>query len=268
MPFAHTTLTHGPSDVEYLVRGSGPGVVLVHGTFADAEGNWADLIDALADRYTVLAPNYAGSGATTAPTEVSVTDLAQQVLAAADHAGLETFHLAGHSLGAVTAAALAGLHPERVNSLVLHAPWAVTRPRGATMFSLWLDLLRTDRPALARLLPLTAMRPETMAQWTPAEMAATVAAFEGMIAERHAVQVTADRDADIRELLPRITAPTRVLVSAHDQMIPPAGQREVAAAVRGAETVEFEAGHALPLEDANGFSKAITEFFDQIGHTA
>ncbi|MEC3913444.1 alpha/beta fold hydrolase [Nocardia sp. CDC160] len=263
MPFAPVTLTNGPSTVEYLVTGSGPGVVLVHGTFANAEANWAELMAELGERYTVVAPNYAGSGATAAPDTVTVDDLAAQVLAAADHAGLTSFHLAGHSLGAVAAAALAARHPERVNSLVLHAPWAATGIRAAAQFELWQHLLRTDPAALARLLPLTVLKPETVASWSAADFEDTVAAFAGLLAPSHAVQVAADRDADIRDLLPRITSATLVLASAQDQIVPIAEQREVAHAIPAAEYLEFDAGHALPLEDGPAFAKAITEFFDR-----
>ncbi|GAB0105597.1 3-oxoadipate enol-lactonase [Nocardia sp. JMUB6875] len=263
MPFAPVTLSNGPSSVEYLVAGTGPGVVLVHGTFAHAEANWAESIALLSDRYTVVAPNLAGSGATTGPDEVSVEDLADQVLAAADHAGLTTFHLAGHSLGAVAAAALAARHPDRVNALVLHAPWAATGTRAAAQFDLWQHLLRTDQDALARLLPLTVLKPETLALWGADEFEQTVAAFAGLIRPAHAVQVAADRSADIRDLLPRIGSATLVLASAQDQIVPIAEQREVAHAIPAAECLEFDAGHALPLEDGPGFAKAITEFFDR-----
>ncbi|MGW4243513.1 alpha/beta fold hydrolase [Nocardia sp. NPDC004722] len=263
MPFAPVALSTGPSNVEYLVAGTGPGVVLVHGTFAHAEANWTESIAELSDRFTVVAPNYAGSGATTAPDTVTVDDLAAQVLAAADHAGLTTFRLAGHSLGAVTAATLAARHPDRVESLVLHAPWAVTGTRGKAVFDLWQHLLRTDIAALARLLPLTVLRPETLAGWSTEVFEQTVAAFTDLLDPRKAVQIAADRSADIRDLLPRITARTLVLGSAYDQVVPIAEQREVADAIPAAEYLEFEAGHALPLEDGAGFVKAIAAFFDR-----
>ncbi|GAB2559765.1 alpha/beta fold hydrolase [Nocardia heshunensis] len=263
MPFAPVALSHGPSTVEYLVTGTGPGVVLVHGTFAHAEANWAESIAELSDRYTVVAPNYAGSGATTAPDVVTVDDLAAQVLAAADHAGLTAFRLAGHSLGAVTAAALAARHPDRVESLVLHAPWSVTGTRAAAVFDLWQHLLRNDPAALARLLPLTVLRPETLAAWSAEDFEQTVAAFTDLLDPGKAVQIAADRSADIRDLLPRIAARTLVLGSAYDQVVPIAEQREVADAVPAAEYLEFEAGHALPLEDGPGFTKAIAAFFDR-----
>lgn len=269
MPFAPVTLSNGESTVEYLVTGSGPALVLVHGTFATNEVNYEALIGALADRYTVVAPNYAGSGATTNPDRVSVDDLADQIVAAADHAGVGTFGLAGHSLGAVTAANVAARYPDRVDSLVLHAPWAVTDNRGRAQFDLWNDLLHSDRRSLAQLLTLTAFRPEVTSAWTTDEYQATVDFFESVLDPRKSVQVEADRAVDIRDLLPRITAPTLVLASTQDQIVPIADQREVAKTIPNAEIREFEAGHGLPAEDGPGFVKAIAEFFDrQIGRVA
>ncbi|MBU3060098.1 alpha/beta hydrolase [Nocardia sp. NEAU-G5] len=263
MPFAPVTLSNGESNVEYLVTGTGPAVVMVHGTFATNEGNYEPLIAELADRFTVIAPNYAGSGATTAPDRVNVDDLADQVLAAAAHAGAETFHLAGHSLGAVTAANLAARYPDRVDSLVLHAPWAATDERGRTQFDLWNSLLRTDKRLLAQLITLTALRPEVTSAWTAEEYAANIDYFTSIIEPAQSVQVAVDREVDIRALLPLITAPTLVLASGQDQIVPIADQREVAQAISGAEYREFDAGHGLPAEDGPGFVEAIAGFFDR-----
>lgn len=263
MPFAPAVLSQGSSSVEYLVTGAGPGAVLVHGTFAHAEANWAAVTEAIADRYTVVAPNLAGSGATTHPDVVTVDDMAAQVLAAADHAGLETFQVVGHSLGAVVAATLAAHHPDRVDGLVLHAPWVTTDARGAALFDLWDSLLRTDPTLLAQLLPLTVLRPEVTAAWSEAEFADCVAVFAGLLDIRHTVQLAADRHTDLRDLLPRISAPTLVLASGQDQVVDIAAQRAVALAIPAADYREFDAGHALPVEDCAGFTRAISEFLDR-----
>ncbi|MDI2129552.1 alpha/beta fold hydrolase [Yinghuangia seranimata] len=255
-------LAHGPAEVEYFVSGTGPGLVLVHGTFADALGNWQPLIDAVADRYTVVAVNLVGSGGSTGPETVSADDLAGLVAAAAEHAGLDTYHLVGHSLGAVTAAALAARHPRRVRSLALHAPWARTDARGRYQFALWERLLREDPARLGELLQLTAFRPEATAGADNEDVAASVQGLAGMVSVRHVPQLRADRDADLRDRLPHVTAPTLVLVSGRDQIVPPADQRAVAAAIPGAALEEFDAGHALPFEDGDGFVKAVTAFLD------
>lgn len=111
MPTSRVRISDGEAVVHYDLTGDGPGVVLVHGTAASRE-QWSPLTAELAGRFTVVAPDYSGSGATTdhgGP--VTLADLADEVLAAANAAGLDTFHLVGHSLGAVVAARLAALRP-------------------------------------------------------------------------------------------------------------------------------------------------------------
>ncbi|GAA3055388.1 hypothetical protein GCM10020000_42080 [Streptomyces olivoverticillatus] len=118
--------------------GEGPGLLLVHGTGATGEINWRPLIDAVRDRYTVVAPDLSGSGATTdAGGPLTVEMLAEQAEAAAAHAGLTTYAVVGHSLGAAVAAAVAGRRPEAVTSLVLHAGLVKTDPQMAFMADLW-----------------------------------------------------------------------------------------------------------------------------------
>ncbi|MFI1912285.1 alpha/beta fold hydrolase [Nocardia sp. NPDC020380] len=75
-----------------------------------------------------------------------------------------------------------------------------------------------------------------------------------------AVQLRVDQEVDIRRLLPSITAPTVVLVSNHDQIIPPAAQRAVAAAIPHARYRDVDAGHAYPFEDSAEFTSNIVDF--------
>lgn len=71
------------------VTGSGPAVVLIHGTGADAESNWGPLIESLSDRYRVLAPNLPGAGATPARgARLEIDELAAQVIATVRAAGV------------------------------------------------------------------------------------------------------------------------------------------------------------------------------------
>lgn len=144
-----------------IAAGRGPAVVLIHGTGADAQSNWGPLIESLSGRYTVVAPNLPGAGATPAPAgRLDLDELAARVIASVHSAGvIEGFHLVGHSLGAVVAAAVAARQPEQVRSMLLHAGWATTAPREALMFDLWSRLLRADPELLARHLVLEAMSP-------------------------------------------------------------------------------------------------------------
>ncbi|TQF05986.1 alpha/beta fold hydrolase [Kitasatospora acidiphila] len=250
--------------LDHVVAGSGPGLVLIHGTGADATSNWGPLIDAVRDRYTVVAPNLPGAGAT--PVDLAPLDLdslADRVVATARAAGLERFHLVGHSVGAVTATAVAARHPDAVTSLVLHAGWVRTTQREAFMFDLWARLLRTDPALLARQLILSAMGPGLLGALDDAQFAELAAGFTAMLDERILGQIELDTRIDLRDAVGRITAPTLVLSSADDQIIPPHHQRELAAAIQQVDHLQVPGGHGLPFEDPARFFSIITEYVDK-----
>jgi pimeloyl-ACP methyl ester carboxylesterase len=188
--------------------------------------------------------------------------LAGQVLATARAAGLERFHLAGHSLGAVIAAAVAAREPGTVRSVLLHAGWMTTGPREAFMFDLWARLLRADPALLARQLVLTAMGPDLLRSLSDEQFAELAAGFTAMLDERVLPQIELNRRIDLRGAVGRITAPALVLASADDQVIPPCHQRELADAIAGAQYLEVPGGHGLPFEDPARFFSIITEFVD------
>ncbi|MCP2261505.1 Pimeloyl-ACP methyl ester carboxylesterase [Streptoalloteichus tenebrarius] len=267
MPTVDVRVSGGTSTVHYLVTGSGPGLVLAHGTGATGETNWAPLIDAVSDRFTIVAPDLSGSGATTDPGgPILVEDLVAQLLGAADHAGLTDFHLAGHSLGAVVATAAAAARPDRVRSLVVHAGWARTDAWMRHQFDLWLRLARADHELLARLLQVTAMGDDTLRARSDADFAAATAGFTASLdgaTSGFIRQTEADIAVDITSALPRITAPTLVVASADDRIVPPHHQRELADLIPGAALVEVPGGHGLPFENPDLFTTTIVDHLDR-----
>lgn len=48
----------------HLVRGSGPGLLLAHGSGGSVEGNFGTILDDLAAAHTVVGPDYPGAGQT------------------------------------------------------------------------------------------------------------------------------------------------------------------------------------------------------------
>ncbi|MFQ6196001.1 alpha/beta fold hydrolase [Streptomyces sp. NPDC000405] len=269
MPQTTIGISGGDATVEYDITGTGPGVVLVHGTAATRE-QWQPLTEAVADRFTVVAPDLSGSGGTTdhgGP--LTLADLADEVLAAADAAGLDTFHLAGHSLGSAVATHLAATRPERVRSLALHAGWAHTDVRMDAEFRYWLELMRADAAhgtaLFPRLLPLMAYGPR---YWQHVDAAANeelIRALIPMITPGAVRQTEVDRQVDLRPLLGRITAPTLVLASAHDRIIDAEQQQALLAGIAGARYAEIDAGHGAPGEDPAGFAAKLAAFLDEQG---
>lgn len=115
---------HGPPD--------GPVVVLLHG-FPELGFSWRHQVGPLADAgHRVLVPDLRGFGASDAPEPVeayAITELARDVLALVDHAGVDQATLVGHDWGADVAWKTAWMHPERVRAVAgLSVPFIPRAP--------------------------------------------------------------------------------------------------------------------------------------------
>lgn len=102
-----------------------PALALIHGDFSDGEGAWDRQMvsPALLDTCRMIVVDRRGAGRSPRePRPYTIHQEALDVLAALDAAGVRTFHLAGHSYGALIAWELARLAPERVQSLHLVEP--------------------------------------------------------------------------------------------------------------------------------------------------
>jgi pimeloyl-ACP methyl ester carboxylesterase len=253
MPYAEVPLTAGTSTVHYHLTGRGPALVAVHGTGASAELNWAPLMESLADRFTILALDLSGSGRTTDPGgPILLEDLVAQVAGAALHAGLQRFHLVGHSLGAVVALAAAGRHPDLVQSVTAHGGWVRADPALDFQCRLWKRLAAEDVGALARLILLTAIGKETLRAWSEEDFTLGAEGLSEALTGAttgFARQAEADRTLDLTPYLAAITAPTLLLSSVDDRIIPPYHQQELSDLLPNATLLRVPGGHGLPAEN-------------------
>ena len=86
-----TVVTDG-AEVAYRVTGSGPGLVLIHGTGGDGTTTWSPLAPLLEPGRKVVVPDLRGSGQTKDSGESLALDaMVKDVLAVADDAGLDQF---------------------------------------------------------------------------------------------------------------------------------------------------------------------------------
>jgi len=115
--FAHQGLSF---DLDDLGPVSGEPVVALHG-FPQDRSCWQALTPQLVDAgYRVLAPDQRGYSRGARPqgrAAYRLADLADDVLALADSAGLGRFHLVGHDLGALVAWRVAATASTRLRSL-------------------------------------------------------------------------------------------------------------------------------------------------------
>jgi 2-hydroxy-6-oxonona-2,4-dienedioate hydrolase len=105
-----------------LQAGSGPDLVLLHGTGGHLEAYARDIAGLAAD-FRVTAYDMVGHGWSDLPDRPYTTDvLADHLLGVMDALGIESAHLSGESLGGWVAAWTAAYHPNRVERLVLNTP--------------------------------------------------------------------------------------------------------------------------------------------------
>lgn len=216
--------------------------VLVHGS-TGGQGHWLQVAPALEERgFSVSTPEYAQEHGG----PVTADDLAAEVLGQVD---AERFHLAGWSLGAVVAAAVAADAPERVASLSLVNGWATTDARMRFTFDLWRRLLETDRELFARYTfadGLTAASFELFGDGVEVLVPAAAPTF----VDGSARHLELDREVDLRDRLGSITAPTLVIGGREDRWVDIAHSRDLADRIAGARLVELDCGHLVPTERA------------------
>jgi pimeloyl-ACP methyl ester carboxylesterase len=110
-------------DIHYKDEGDGPVLVLLHGVCASLY-TWDGWTDALKDRYRVIRLDLPGWGLTGAAGDTAInlekmTVVMEEFL---DRLGVESFYLAGNSLGGYFAWNYALTHPDQVRKVVLLDP--------------------------------------------------------------------------------------------------------------------------------------------------
>jgi pimeloyl-ACP methyl ester carboxylesterase len=185
-----------------------------------------------------------------------LADMADDVLRVLDDLGVESAHVAGHSMGGMMAQMLAIVHPERVRSLGLLSTIPGQSPR---------YVLHGERPELAEP-PVRVTRDETVA-FVAADLqamppgrydpqvawhvrAAGEAYDRGYAPEGFTRQWAALRRAPERlDALRSVTVPTLVFHGRDDDVLHWASAVDIAEAIPGAELqVHADMGHLIPHE--------------------
>jgi 3-oxoadipate enol-lactonase len=261
---AYATATDGVR-LHYRITGrpSGPPVLLIQGLGADKHG-WDLQRLALAWSHHTVALDNRGAGRSDKPHgSYTLEQMAADAISVLDHAGIETAHVVGASMGGAISQILTIQHPERVRSLTLtctscrnHAwrrellgSWgAAARQDGigsmTSQAARWVIGPRSFRrlmPAVGWLGPLALGRPTHA-------FAAQVAAILGA-------------DDDMNERLAEIRVPTLVVVGNQDILTPRGDSEELAELIPTAELVVISgAAHGLMIEHASTYNRVLLDF--------
>ncbi len=235
----------------YEDSGSGPAVLLSHG-YSATTGMWAGQVEALKDRYRVIAWDMRGHGQSDSPDDQALYSEAHTIddmAAVLRHLGIERAVIGGLSLGGFMSLAFHLKYGAMTRALMLFD----TGPgyRNPTARDGW------NQTSFAR---ATAFEEKGLdALGRGAEVRAAQHRSAAGLA-RAARGMLAQFDGRVIESLPGIAVPTLVLVGAKDE--PFLGATEyMAAKIPGARKVVIpDAGHAANIDQPAAFNAAVAEF--------
>jgi pimeloyl-ACP methyl ester carboxylesterase len=243
--------------IRYDVTGDGSAMLLTHGYSATGR-MWAPQIEALKDRYRVVAWDMRGHGETDSPDDPAQYS---EALTLGDMVGLlqllgvDRAVVGGLSLGGFMSLAFHLAHPEMVRALVL----CDTGPgyRSPDARAGW------NRAAEKRALDFEARGMDALG--SSSEVRATARYHRSAQGLAHAARgMLAQFDARIIDHLPEIRVPTLVIVGECDE--PFIGASEyMAAKIPGARLeVVPGAGHASNLDNPDHFNRILRGFLDSL----
>jgi proline iminopeptidase len=199
------------------------------------------------------------------------------------HLGLERMLLLGHSHGSVVAQAYAARHPDRVQRLVLASALARFGPEQETAMREGMDK-RSGQPWYPD--AVAALEEEQEGKFTTDQELANIffrefplyfarygEAEAGYADSLRTETINADtlllfnRDIfntfDLRDQLPKITAPTLVITGEDDFICGPVCAAEISAAIRGAkEVIVGDSGHMTFIEQPQAFHDEVGDFLE------
>ena len=190
--------------------------------------------------------------------DYTIDDLGRDALAVLDAAGATTSLVCGISLGGLTAMWLGVNAPDRVTALVA----ANTAARIGTVVR-W-----TERIAKVRQEGMAAVADMMMGTWFTEDFRRrepnVVAGYQRMLAasppEGYIGCCAALRDADLREAVRGISAPTLVVAGQFDASTPPVGAQDICDRVPGSTLITLPSGHLSNIECAHEFTREVGVF--------
>ncbi len=227
------SLTGGP--VRYVEEGgssAAPPLLLLHGyqgTLSQWNATWSRLQSCAVRRLRIDVPGFGHSVWNSS--DFSLDAQADRVVAFLDARGIDRVTLAGTSMGASLAAAVAARHPQRVVQLALFAPSAY--PGSLTYDGLYGVLVKPGAP--------NRIATRIAGTWLYRRLFPTNIAMETLT-------LTASYDEHWAAALGQIRAPTLIAWSRRDDTANPSAAPKVHAAISGSALLmlDDETGHSIP----------------------
>lgn len=246
---------HGPAD--------GPALILSSGLGGSA-AYWTPNLEALAADHRVILYDHRGTGRSERDLafNVSVEDMAGDVLALMDGLGLASATLAGHAAGGVIGLALALAAPERLDGLVVINGWSRPDPHFARCFETRLALLRGSGVRAFIRAQALFLYP---ARWISAndarlalEEAQQLQHFQG--APNIEARIAALTAFDVDSRLAEIKTPTLLIAAEDDMLVPASCSERLAEGLSDVILERMTGGHACNVTEAEHFNRLVCDW--------
>lgn len=242
-------------------RNHAPPLLLLHPLGAALEV-WAPVLPMLEPHFRVIRYDVRGHGKSELdagpPSPRAMDDMAADALAVLDAVRAPRAHWCGLSLGGGTAMAAAVAAPGRVHRLVLANTGAQLLPasnwdeRIATATTRGMGPLAEAVPARWFTAPFREREAEVVAR--------TVEMVRATSVRGYVEACGALRDADLREAIRAIVAPTLVIAGAQDHATPVELAELIVERIAGADLLVLDAAHLSVVEQPEDFGRALLDF--------
>ena len=194
--------------------GEKPAIVLVHG-FTDDGFCWTPVAERLEPDYDVIMVDTRGHGRSDAPERgYGLVELVNDLAGVIACLGLEKPAILGHSLGAITTLALAGVYPQVPGAILLEDPpaWWVKGPEPGVRTE-WLASIKENRCKTRE--QLIAERCEQDPHWSEAELGAWADAK--LRVSLNVVDWASPASVDWPRTLPKVICPALLITADPDR---------------------------------------------------
>ena len=259
------TTRAGNLTMNYERQGTGQPLVLIPYLAAD-HACYAFQVPEYAEHFTCFSLDLRGTGESDKPQEAYTTEqLADDVAAFMQAAGIGKAHVAGVSLGAAVGMWLGARYPGQVLSLSLHSSWPSTDAFLRTIVEGWQVMAKAvgvPEMIVRALFPwcftpeLYAARPDQVES-----LAAFVRGRPPQSVPDFIYQSNAVLEHDIRTHLARIEAPTLITFGSRDQVTSTRFAERLTSGIAHSELHVFEGCAHAPLhENVPDFNQRTLEF--------
>lgn len=276
------TAPAGDVNLTYMERQSSDSkstesIILVHG-FSANKDNWINFTKALDKKYHVIAVDLAGHGDSEKllTTDYGLIKQAERLNAFVSGLGIDSFHLAGNSMGGAISAIFSLSHASKVKSLTLIDSAGIEGDTQSEFYDALKEgnnpLIATDEASFEYRMNLTMSKPPFL-PWPlrPALLRKTLAredinkkVFSDMVATKEQLTIN-DFGQEIKSVMAKYPLPTLIMWGKEDRVLDVSAAAAFKKLIPQATVHIFpEVGHLPMVEIPDESAKVYQEFLSSI----